>query len=144
MPVAAKTTKMQAVRTLYESLGGVPTPIYLDEAPEGTGWPRATMIDGGDVPDIRSFDEDENGTPTLTIGTFRIEIEVENDSDAAEAAAVVVMDAFRPEAIQLTGNPEARMFRRKYSIARAKGRSNNGKPLYVARIEYRIDFSTDY
>lgn len=144
MPVAPKKTVLQAVETLYGSLGGLPT-LWLDEVPENQGYPRATLNDGGRQPTVESLSSnDGNVNYAEVFGTFTISFFVEDDSDQAEALAVTVMEAFTPFALQLTIDPGAVMFRTSDKVSGEGERSPADKPVYKAELEYRVELSPPY
>jgi len=136
-----KPTFLQAVRALYATIAGLPT-LWLDEAPETSDFPRAILRHGGESPEPDSFDETE-GNASWNIATCDIELYAENDSDAAETMALAVRDAFRPDAIQLTFDANARIYRTGYVVRKAPDMSPNGRRVYVATISYRATFGTD-
>lgn len=141
MPVVAKPTMLQAVMTLYAGIGsGLPT-LYLDEVPEGAGYPRATLNDGGRVPTAASY---ADGTPTEVFGSFTVTFKVEDDSDTAEALAITMMDVFAPTALQLTFDPLATMFRTNDRTNGTGERSPDDKPIYESVIDYRVELSPPY
>lgn len=145
MPVVAKPTVLQAAKTLYDSIGGGLPTLWLDEVPEGQGYPRAILRDGGETPEGEEINED-NGNPTESRRDFEIELIVENDSDTAETLGLLVLNAFEPNAIQLTGDSNARLdhTRRRWRTGSNGQRSPNDKPLYSSTINYSVLFGTDY
>jgi hypothetical protein len=144
MPVVAKPTVLQAVKTLYDSIGGGLPTLWLDEVPEGQGYPRALLRDGGEVAD-EEINEDF-GNPTESRRDFSIELIVENDSDTAETLGLLVLNAFKPNAIQLTFDSNARLdhTKRRWTTGSSGQRSPDDKPLYSSTINYSVQMGTDY
>jgi hypothetical protein len=141
MPVKPSPTPMQAIKTLYASMGaGMPT-LWLDEVPEGQGYPRAILTDEGKVPTGASY---ADTSPTEVFGRFSIAFKVENDSDTAEALGITLMEAFPPLALQLTFDPNAVLFRENDKTSGTGERSPDDKPIYESKIDYRVEFSPPY
>jgi hypothetical protein len=132
---------LQAIEVLYNSIGGGLPTLWLDEIPENQGYPRATLTDGGRVPTLDSY---ADGSPTEVFGTFSIMFKVEDDSDVVEALAVTLMTAFTPQAIQLTFDPLAVMMRVNDVVTGTGERSPDDKPIYEAKIDYRVELSPPY
>ena len=146
MPVTPKPTINQAIMTLYASLGsGLPT-LWLDEVPEGQGYPRAVLNDGGRQPISQSYGLNPDGTetPADVAGSFKIKFSVEDDSDVAEALALTIMQAFTPLSLQWTYDPNVVMFRGN-DVTRGTGeRSPADKPVYETEIDYSLQLHPTY
>lgn len=141
MPVAAKPTMTQAITTLYASMGnGMPT-LWLDEVPEGQGYPRAILVDDGRKPTLASY---ADSSPTEVFGRFSIAFEAENDSDVAEALGITLMETFSPRSLQISFDPLAVMFRENDKTTGIIQRSPTDSPIYQSKIDYRVEISPPY
>jgi hypothetical protein len=83
-------------------------------------------------------------TPTEAHAGVRLKILVENDSDLAESLALSVMTTFLPDAIQLTFDTQARMWRTNYVVRDTLVRSNAGKAVFSAELDYDCFLSPNY
>ena len=147
MPAAAKDTFLKACRAVYAMAAppvGVTTmpTLYLDDAPETTGYPRAIIVHEGETPNPDSFGEPD-GNAAYNEARVTIHLMSENDSDLAEDLATSVRSVFSPESLNLTFDQNARIFRTGYKVSLAGIRSPADNPVYVASISYKGVFGTD-
>lgn len=148
MPAAAGNTFLKACRNIYAMAAppaqfvSMPT-LWLDEAPEGEGYPRAVIEHEGEVPDPQSFDKHNGGNASWNEARVVIHLMAENNSDDAEDLATAVRSVFLPESINLTFDQNARIFRTGYTVKKDLTRSTADKPVYVASISYKGVFGTD-
>lgn len=147
MPAASGDTFLAAFRNVYamaappSGVSAMPT-LYLDEAPERTGYPRAVIVHGGEVPDADSFSESDGGVALRNVATVTLLFMAENDSDIAESLATSVRSVYTPDAINLSLDSHARIFRTFYRVYLDTMRSTADKPIYVAEIRYKGVFGT--
>jgi len=148
-----KDTFLKACRALWDvtaEVHGLPE-LFLGINPEGRNYPRGEMVHEGEGPrvlgDYRTVPT-AAGAPRPTqceaFVTFRVL--VENNSDAAEDLAMIVMNAFTPQAVLLTFDPNAVILRlpKGYIVEEAPFRSKAGNPVFIASIAYKAIFSTPY
>lgn len=147
MPAPAKDTFLKSVRAIYgmaappSGVSAMPT-LWLDEAPEGEGFPRAVLEHGGEAPDPQSFDEHNGGNASWNEAYATIHLFAVNNSDTAEDLATSVRSVFTPESINLTFDQDARIFRVRYLVKKDPTRSTADKPVYVASLTYKGVFGT--
>lgn len=149
MPAAAGDTFLQAMRNVYAmaappaGITSMPT-LWLDEAPEGEGYPRAVIEHEGETPIPDSFDDQNNGVASFNEAIVTFHLFAENNSDTCEALATSVMSAASPDSINLSFDQTAVIFRLQYVVKKDRTRSSVDKPVYVASIRYKGQFGTNY
>lgn len=142
MAGTSKPTFLQACKSLYATVIGLPT-LYLDEAKPGADYPRCVMTHRGERPTEPRDYNDEN-EPTESRAEVVFEFQVSNDPDGAETLAIALMDAFKPDELPLSMDPEATIFRGDYHVGLSRDRDPNGNPVYFARVGYYALFGTNY
>lgn len=141
--MATNYTLLQAINELWDSIGSGTPELYLDEGEEQSGYPRAILQHGGEVPFNGSWDV-KSGTPIMTLATFKIIIITENNSDDAEKISLLVASVFKPDKLKLATSVKARMTRTDREVGKANFRTPANKIAFTVTLSYKVLMSTGY